>query len=244
MRTFCNAPRLTLVTQNESPLIMHTYLFLCLLILPVTGLAQERTFGNGTLSEFLSLYDVDDSGGLSPEELRALSADRKNSKNNGNKGNKGNSAKRGIQLGNGPKNRVARVKSRWDTDGDGKISHSEREAAKSAIRKQIEARRALRFDEVDNNSDGFLTLAEFNSISAVSAVDEARPGVSDELYYNLDLDNDGKVSKEEFLRKIDSLPVVDPAKIPKPHPRINDICLLYTSPSPRDRTRSRMPSSA
>lgn len=223
MRTFCNAPRLTLVTQNESPLIMHTYLFLCLLILPVTGLAQERTFGNGTLSEFLSLYDVDDSGGLSPEELRALSADRKNSKNNGNKGNKGNSAKRGIQLGNGPKNRVARVKSRWDTDGDGKISHSEREAAKSAIRKQIEARRALRFDEVDNNSDGFLTLAEFNSISAVSAVDEARPGVSNELYYNLDLDNDGKVSKEEFLRKIDSLPVVDPAKIPKPHPRINDM---------------------
>ena len=25
---------------------------------------------------------------------------------------------------------------------------------------------------------------------------------------------------------------------------INDVCLLYTSPSPRDRTRSRMPSSA
>ena len=25
---------------------------------------------------------------------------------------------------------------------------------------------------------------------------------------------------------------------------INDACLLYTSPSPRDRTRSRMPSSA
>ncbi|MCH1508205.1 MAG: hypothetical protein L7T84_03295, partial [Akkermansiaceae bacterium] len=193
MRTFCNAPRLTLVIQNESPLIMHTYLFLCLLILPVTGLAQDRTFGTGTLSEFLSLYDVDDSGGLSPEELKALSADRKNN---------------GKQRGNSSKNRVARVKNRWDTDGDGKISHSEREAAKSAIRNQIEARRALRFDEVDNNSDGFLTLAEFNSISAVSAADEARPGVSNELYYNLDLDNDGKVSKQEFLRKIDSLPVV------------------------------------
>eukprot|EP00657_Telonema_sp_P-1_P011645 TRINITY_DN6981_c0_g1_i1.p1 TRINITY_DN6981_c0_g1~~TRINITY_DN6981_c0_g1_i1.p1 ORF type:complete len:137 (+),score=85.71 TRINITY_DN6981_c0_g1_i1:51-461(+) len=26
--------------------------------------------------------------------------------------------------------------------------------------------------------------------------------------------------------------------------RINEVCLLYTSPSPRDRTRSRMPSSA
>lgn len=211
MRTFCNAPRLTLVTQNERPLIMHTYLFLCLLILPVTGLAQDRTFGTGTLSEFLSLYDVDDSGGLSPEELKALSADRKNSKNLGK------------QRGSSSKNSKSRVKNRWDTDGDGKISHSEREAAKSAIRNQIEARRALRFDEVDNNSDGFLTLAEFNSISAVGEVDEARPGVSEELYYNLDLDNDGKVSKQEFLRKIDSLPVVDPAKIPKPHPRVNDL---------------------
>ena len=28
------------------------------------------------------------------------------------------------------------------------------------------------------------------------------------------------------------------------HARDNNICLLYTSPSPRDRTRSRMPSSA
>ena len=27
-------------------------------------------------------------------------------------------------------------------------------------------------------------------------------------------------------------------------PNLNQICLLYTSPSPRDRTRSRMPSSA
>ena len=27
-------------------------------------------------------------------------------------------------------------------------------------------------------------------------------------------------------------------------PRMSNICLLYTSPSPRDRTRSRMPSSA
>ena len=32
-------------------------------------------------------------------------------------------------------------------------------------------------------------------------------------------------------------------KSPKPREDV-DICLLYTSPSPRDRTRSRMPSSA
>ena len=30
----------------------------------------------------------------------------------------------------------------------------------------------------------------------------------------------------------------------RPNSRSNTICLLYTSPSPRDRTRSRMPSSA
>ena len=30
----------------------------------------------------------------------------------------------------------------------------------------------------------------------------------------------------------------------KPSVRIGKTCLLYTSPSPRDRTRSRMPSSA
>ena len=29
-----------------------------------------------------------------------------------------------------------------------------------------------------------------------------------------------------------------------PHPEMMEVCLLYTSPSPRDRTRSRMPSSA
>jgi len=198
MRTFCNAPRLTFVFKNEAQLVMPLFLFLCLLAFPITGFAQDRTFGNGTLSEFLSIYDVDASGGLSAEELQALRADRKD--------------------------RRSRLKNRWDTDGNGKISNAEREAAKTAIRRQIEIRRGLRFDEVDDNSDGFLSLAEFNNIAAVGAVDEARPGVSDELYQNLDLNDDGKVSKREFLRKIDSIPVaVDPANIPKRHPRTNNV---------------------
>ena len=33
-------------------------------------------------------------------------------------------------------------------------------------------------------------------------------------------------------------------KMQRKNVSMNDICLLYTSPSPRDRTRSRMPSSA
>ena len=197
MRTFCNASRLTFVFKSEAQLIMRTFLFLCLFAFPVTGFGQGRTFGNGTLSEFLSVYDADADGVLSPDELDVLRSDRMNRRN--------------------------RLKSRWDTDGNGKISNAEREAAKMAIRRQIEARRAQRFDEVDNNSDGFLSLAEFNSIAAVDVVNGARPGVSDELYQNLDLDNDGKVSKREFLRKLDSIPaVINPANIPKAHPRTDN----------------------
>ena len=41
----------------------------------------------------------------------------------------------------------------------------------------------------------------------------------------------GRLSNEFFFR--------DPSR-----PMFIDSCLLYTSPSPRDRTRSRMPSSA
>ena len=40
-------------------------------------------------------------------------------------------------------------------------------------------------------------------------------------------------------------PLLIGAEIKQKHPKLNvTICLLYTSPSPRDRTRSRMPSSA
>ena len=38
--------------------------------------------------------------------------------------------------------------------------------------------------------------------------------------------------------------VPKPAPVPVPTPQPNTPCLLYTSPSPRDRQKSRMPSSA
>ena len=198
MRNFCNAKRSLLVCKDEAQLMMHALLFLCLLAFPLTGLAQERTFGNGTLPELLAMYDVDNSGGLNPEELQALNLDRKERRN--------------------------RLRNRWDTNGDDKISPQEREAAKAAIKRQIDARRSLRFDEVDHNSDGFLTQEEFNNIAAVDAANGARPGVNVDLYNNLDANHDGKVSKEEFLRKLNSIPaVVDPARLPKPHPKDTDV---------------------
>ena len=43
----------------------------------------------------------------------------------------------------------------------------------------------------------------------------------------------------------DAYPLAPTATFKPPHaPMANYACLLYTSPSPRDRTRSRMPSSA
>ena len=45
-------------------------------------------------------------------------------------------------------------------------------------------------------------------------------------------------------RPIDPILFEVPKFEPIPMPTLLELCLLYTSPSPRDRTRSRMPSSA
>jgi len=51
------------------------------------------------------------------------------------------------------------------------------------------------------------------------------------------------MDQEELSRStVESIPAADVQIIPSEQSII--ICLLYTSPSPRDRTRSRMPSSA
>ena len=46
----------------------------------------------------------------------------------------------------------------------------------------------------------------------------------------------------QTLRQYDRMGLVEPSRAPGRARRYS--CLLYTSPSPRDRTRSRMPSSA
>ena len=58
----------------------------------------------------------------------------------------------------------------------------------------------------------------------------------------------GKVSisgsKNASLPILAATLLFDKPVIIKNLPRVRDICLLYTSPSPRDREKSRMPSSA
>ena len=52
------------------------------------------------------------------------------------------------------------------------------------------------------------------------------------------------VSEEPPRCKYVVTPNVDHAVLLRENEGLRDACLLYTSPSPRDRTRSRMPSSA
>ena len=64
-------------------------------------------------------------------------------------------------------------------------------------------------------------------------------GVNKDGFYFDDLVID--VLREEEGTAINEIPLLQGSLSPNP---ASEICLLYTSPSPRDRTRSRMPSSA
>lgn len=202
MKNLRNATRTSGVSHgnNSAPLMFR--LLLALLILPSLAEARERTFGNGTLPEHLAMYDADNSGGLSEEELQVLREDR-------------------LQ-------RQRRLRNRWDLDRDGTISQSEREAAKIKIRKSIEERRIKRFDEVDLNKDGILTLTEFQRITAVTDANDQNPGVARRIFANLDTDKSETVSKREFLLKLDTLP---PAAVDGESPVVHPKSPLPTSPA-------------
>ena len=53
-----------------------------------------------------------------------------------------------------------------------------------------------------------------------------------------------RLSKNEFVMTADAVRAAGGGSVNEGAKRMYDVCLLYTSPSPRDRTRSRMPSSA
>jgi Ca2+-binding EF-hand superfamily protein len=80
-----------------------------------------------------------------------------------------------------------------DTDGDGKLSDAEKAAAQEAIRARILAQRSSRFDELDKDDDGLLTVDEFLGVPGI------RPDLAARILKHLDTDKDGKISKEEFL---------------------------------------------
>lgn len=179
--------------------LLRTYT--ALLLASASLWAQEdpakRTFGNGILPEYLAVYDVNNDGRLSTEEAQTLRADRHRGK------------------------RHETFRRKWDSNRDGKISATEREAAKRTIRQLIIERRNRRFAEVDTNEDGFLTLREFEQIAAVQSVNATKPGTSTDIFKHLDHNEDSLISAEEFLRSLEAVtPQVENTK-PKPHPDVN-----------------------
>lgn len=167
---------------------LQTTLLLSAVLTVTAGLSRagdppRNPFGNGGLPEILKAYDVDGDGKLSEEERQAFI--------------------QAVKDGTAPKpERPARPgkpeggehpANPWDTDGDGKLSDAEKAAAREAIRAKIEEQRSKRFDELDTNDDGSLSLEEFSAAPGIRAEAAAR------IFDRLDKDNNDAVSKEEFL---------------------------------------------
>jgi Ca2+-binding EF-hand superfamily protein len=77
-----------------------------------------KSFGDGTLPEFLTKYDVNEDGSIDEEERQAIKEERKAA-------------------------RVGR-RAKFDTDGNGKLSSDERES----LRKRITAKRVENFTAI------------------------------------------------------------------------------------------------
>lgn len=138
------------------------------------------------LPDALKPYDANEDGRLSREEYKAFIDDR----------------------------RPDTPKSEWDTDGDGKLSHEEIEAARAAMRAKLEERFLARFNEADEDEDGFLSEEEFKSTLPDDVSDERAAAA----FGRLDADDDGKISKDEFLKFNGLRPRPDAPRPPKPRP--------------------------
>ena len=160
---------------------------------------DRRTFGSGVLQEHLSIYDEDNSGTISVEELQALQADQEH--------------------------RRDRLRNRWDLDDDGESSATERAAARVEMRRLIVQRRSMRFHAEDQDNDGHLTMAEFAGLTAVADLNAADPTLAANIFKRLDENGDTKVSLSEFLKGLDRVRTphdeVGPQAVPKPHPDSN-----------------------
>ena len=99
--------------------------------------------------------------------------------------------------------------------------------------KEEDIRRCLRNDKPLINH-----VIDFDSYAAVwNKIKDSKPAlrIEDSILWSFQKSNKGLVALAAFAEK---LPDADGKTTLAKH------CLLYTSPSPRDRTRSRMPSSA
>ena len=180
---------------------LHTTILLSTVLLaarPAVNAGDRNPFGNGELPEILKPFDVDGDGKLSEEERQAyLKAVRE-----------------GLVDHPPPRpDHPDRPGSIWDTDGDGVLSDAEKAAAQEAIRARILEQRTKRFDELDTDDSGDLSLDELKAIPHI------REGFAERILAHLDKDGDGKVSKEEFLNALRPPRPERPGGEPPPPPR-------------------------
>ena len=118
----------------------------------------------------------------------------------------------------------------------------------------------------DEDGDGYISKREFRRGVQLFGL-RADPTECNKLYNKFDKDGDGRVEYRELYKMIRGVHKTITGRSPsppespsQPHGRLpalqsrpssqqsgkgrNSPCLLYTSPSPRDRQKSRMPSSA
>ena len=99
---------------------------------------------------------------------------------------------------------------------------------KEAILKRAEKLGFESITKLLGENDGFMVM--------IHSSDDPASDLTDKGYWQVTLLNDQTSSKPAFIKQVRQ------KELSKQF--IPNTCLLYTSPSPRDRTRSRMPSSA
>ena len=187
-----NPRRASRFNQTLNSMKMRTTFLLSAVLLAAAPAANadRGPFGNGELPEILKPFDVDGDGRLSEEERQAyVKAVREGQ----------------VEHPPGRPDRPDRPHGNpWDTDGDGVLSDAEKAAAQEAIRARILEQRTKRFNELDKDDDGFLTLEELQAIPGI------REGHAERILAHLDKDPDGdgpevadgKVSLDEFLHAL------------------------------------------
>jgi len=134
--------------------------------------ADEKTFGDGTLPEFLQEYDVNEDGKIDEEERQAFKEARKATRDE--------------------------HRAKIDTNDDGKISDEERQAARDAVRAAIEAKRAEKFAKIAGD-DGLLSLEELSAVPHLKKLSAERIA---SIFARLDADENGGISLEEFNARL------------------------------------------
>jgi len=138
------------------------------------------------LPDALKPYDANEDGRLSREEYKAYVDDQ----------------------------RPDTPKSQWDTDGDGTLSETEIEAARTAMREKLEERFLARFNEADTDGSGALDEGEFKATLPGDVSAERAAAAFDRL----DANDDDQIGEDEFLRFSGLPPRPDAPRPPKLRP--------------------------